>query len=651
VLILLLLHSTGGQLPASSWPPQNGLPTRVVKCTNGQEFLDATRSLREGENLVMDIAPYIELDDPTLRLSNATGPITTSTLTWIGAPGHSTLSIGSRFAATSILAPNSVLYLTNIRLEYGCRRIYDRLPPLSQFIVPSSTEVWFFALRTRAGAPNTLSKLVEHTGSISSTAGETELSLYIYQQVLFDLGRDMLWVRPYMDRWLSVMPHPQAVIRTVERGKLDYAYTNFAQSTAWNYTIVLGTSLPPTDPPRVLRVCETERGGGRPLNPDELALNRTMVPYWVVEGDAELGAALHGVSEHFATVLTRDWPADIMLLANTSLAAAVAGVSNDAGSSSTTPTPVSLPGMAMMTGPFNHMPATAKTVMLSMGRSVTPLLLLPTMDFRIPGQAARLLISKLVLTDLAAAPLAPLLPPEAPAPSKAYVSALPLWALGLQARTQQVQVWLYRCRVVVPRADYAALLSAALRVGDGGAGAWAIANGTSAPLFAGITQFEPAEGITPLSTSLVLLHYSGWGVSASSTTFVPDSAWTEADAAALPDWQGAGGVQGASSSGDINTGLAAGLAVGLGLGIPVVTIAAAAAYVLHARRAPAVAAGPQPAAEGSGKKKAAGLGVGAGADVESPRVQILHTPGPSSRAGRALSDHEDRKGFMSALPE
>jgi hypothetical protein len=142
----------------------------------------------------------------------------------------------------------------------------------------------------------------------------------------------------------------------------------------------------------------------------------------------------------------QDWPVDIMLLSNTSLLAAAAvsathGTSTSSASSmnssantNTTISPVVLPGMTMLTGPFNHVPASAKTVTLDLGHVSSPLLALPPYDARTPGEVARLVVSKVVLTGLASAPLAPLLPDGADAGSGAYTSALPLWAVDMQAR-------------------------------------------------------------------------------------------------------------------------------------------------------------------------------------------------------------------------
>jgi hypothetical protein len=246
-----------------------------------------------------------------------------------------------------------------------------------------------------------------------------------------------------------------------------------------------------------------------------------------------------------------------MVLGNASLAAG--------GAAGRAPYPLSQ--ITILSGPFNHVPAFARTVALDLGNSSAPVV-------QTRGDAGSLLVLfKLVLTGLAAAPVAP-----------GVVSALPLWAVGRPGGTGggPVQVRLDRVALVLPASDYAALLAAALR-----GPAWHSGAHESAALLAGITQLVPAANgsqpggqLTPASPSLLLAAYSGWGVNATSLRLVPDVPLASCEQ--LPDWRCAAGDEQGDGGSD-QRAVVIGVGVGVGVGVPllVAAVAAVAAVAWH----------------------------------------------------------------------
>lgn len=253
----------------------------------------------------------------------------------------------------------------------------------------------------------------------------------------------------------------------------------------------------------------------------------------------------------------RDWPAFMVLLSNVSASQLQ---------------PHTLPGMTIIMGPFNHVPATSRTVALDFGSTISPVFDLPAADLRVPGTPARLVLHKLLLRGLVAAPL----PPtgelnssgngETDPGQSVSTSALPLWAIRQQGLSGEAQVYLSKCTVVLPRSDYAALLSAALR-GD----AWKSGARASARLMAGISVFRISAGaplLTPESVALSVAEYAGWRVNGTSLTFISNEPMVPC--APLPDWEVVPLGPGCSSqggSGHSSEALKIGLGVGLGVGL------------------------------------------------------------------------------------
>lgn len=92
--------------------------------------------------------------------------------------------------------------------------------------------------------------------------------------------------------------------------------------------------------------------------------------------------------------------------------------------------PVVLPWITYITGPPNHVPQSAKTVVLDLAGATSAVLLPPAGLYRkVNNSVSALLLQKVWIKGLGSAPLRPDLL-TASDDAEPYVSALPLWALG-----------------------------------------------------------------------------------------------------------------------------------------------------------------------------------------------------------------------------
>jgi hypothetical protein len=213
---------------------------------------------------------------------------------------------------------------------------------------------------------------------------------------------------------------------------------------------------------------------------------------------------------------------------------------------SSNPTSRALVYETVLTGPFNHIPATAKEAVLDLSTpGPMPLLqLLEGQPDSPNGQSihAHLHLYRLTLTNLAAAPLSLDLSPAARQASSSSAhasssytplssklsngnssggsdaitwSALPLWAFNrptlahaLQGNsTDAHQLRLGAVTLQLPLPDFTALLSAVLR-----GAAWKSGAVATAPLMAGIQVLlcAPDVHITPGSQEVLLAAFHGW---------------------------------------------------------------------------------------------------------------------------------------------
>jgi hypothetical protein len=157
------------------------------------------------------------------------------------------------------------------------------------------------------------------------------------------------------------------------------------------------------------------------------------------------------------------------------------------------------------------------------------------------------------------------------------------------------QVFIHNCTLVLPWSDYAALLSAALR--------WAVAHGSTpatsketwkagavatAPILQGITTLvvSPLQGnLSESSPYLLVASYSGWGVNATATRFVPEP--LVGPRPELPDWTPPAAPAfpaDTSSGGGSSQQVALGLGIGVGVGGALLLAAALGCVVVHKRR-------------------------------------------------------------------
>lgn len=267
----------------------------------------------------------------------------------------------------------------------------------------------------------------------------------------------------------------------------------------------------------------------------------------------------------------------VTVLGNVSLADAVSRI--QAVSNDTRPT-YWLPGITSLLGPFNHVPAYAKTVILDM-TGVSE----PVFELGPHPNGTALVLYSLVLNGLAVRNLTD--SPWAPEGlSTPYLSALPLWGLASTAKAPDSYIRLKKVTIRLPQQDYVAMLAAALREGE-----WQTGAVETAPLLQGFSKLVvPPSTMASLKAtwpqqmpnSLRLSQLHGWGIDGSELTLLPEQplpvGHTLPDITA-PEAEGGG----SGSDGGLDKGVRIGVGVGVGVGGGLVVIALIIGAVYYAK--------------------------------------------------------------------
>ncbi len=137
---------------------------------------------------------------------------------------------------------------------------------------------------------------------------------------------------------------------------------------------------------------------------------------------------------------------------------------------------------------------------------------------------------------------------------------------------------IFMCLFCAAQADFAALLSAAVR-----GPAWKSAANTTAPIMSGITTFNPHPAYVPapgvITKSLLLLNYTGWGMNGSNIMILPDQPLP--DNYTLPDPPPPPTIESPSSGGGSSSNKGVALGVGIGCGVGITVLLAVIGYGIY----------------------------------------------------------------------